>query len=543
MKTVTKATLLVMAIVASTASLAQSIALKNVNVIDVENLKISKQQTILIDNDVITKIGKTSRVKIPADTITVDLTDKFVLPGLIDGHVHHATDPEEWDNRLDTLQRLRTLLRGGVTSVRDMGGDTRVLSGLARDALLGEIQSPDIYYSVIIGGPEFFADPRTISSAKGHKSGTTPWMASVTNDTDLDSVMLKALGAGATGIKIYAKVPAELITKLSTAAKRHGLKVWSHVYIGPAKPSETIMAGVETISHAPDFSAEVIEDYTKWRRENIAPDQAQEKLSYQSESYNEVFKAMVERETILDATMIVFEQRKALSENTKKRYRHTKLLTQLAHQYGVSISAGTDAFSDTEVKLYKELALLVNDGGLSPMEALQAATINNAKVIGKSDSLGSVSEGKKANLVILGKNPQTNIEHISNVEHVIKNGQFVYRGQDASLPFSPAKKVGNTLWMSGQLGNLPTTMTLASTTIEGQMTQAMNNIGFVLQEHNLDYRDVTKCTLMLADIKDWSKASDIYKSFFKGALPTRSAFATTGLALGAKVEIECNAAF
>ena len=73
------------------------------------------------------------------------------------------------------------------------------------------------------------------------------------------------------------------------------------------------------------------------------------------------------------------------------------------------------------------------------------------------------------------------------------------------------------------------------------MTQAMRNIGFVLQDHNLDFNDIVKCTLMLADIKDWPLANQAYTPFFT-KLPARSAFAASGLALGAKVEVECIAA-
>ncbi|WP_286263916.1 amidohydrolase family protein [Thalassotalea atypica] len=517
----------------------QNIALKHVNVIDVIALAVKKNQTVVIKNDRIHKVGNADDVDIDKNTISIDMSGKYMAPGLIDGHVHHATDPDDWDNRKITEQRLRTLLRGGVTSVRDMGGDNRVLSSLARDAMLDQIQSPDIYYSVIVGGPEFFADPRTVSSAKGQKSGQVPWMASITEKTNLDHVMLKALGTGATGIKIYAKVPKNLIPKLSNAAQKHGLKVWSHVYIGPTTPSEAIMGGVETLSHVPDFSAEIIENYAKWRRQNIAPDPTQENASYNPDSYGGVFDLMLEHNTILDATMTVFESRKQLNENTQKRYRHTKMLTQLAHQKGVTISAGTDAFSDTEVQLYKELSLLVYDGGLSPIQALQAATINNAKVIGQANNIGSINAGKKANLIVFSADPTQSIADISSVKHVMKNGKFIYRGDNPELPFSSAKKVGNTLWMSGQIGNLPSTMALASSTIEGQVRQTMENIGIVLQEHGLSYGDVTKCTMMLADINEWAKASNTYKSYFTGALPTRSAFAAAGLALDAKVEIEC----
>ncbi|NMP33183.1 amidohydrolase family protein [Thalassotalea sp. M1531] len=518
-------------------------ALTNVNLIDVNTLTIIKNQTVLIDDKHIQRIANSDEIDLSPDTVVVDLKDKFLSPGLIDAHVHHATDPDDWDNRSDTLKRLRNLLRGGVTSVRDMGGDTRVLSGLKREALLDIIQSPDIYYSVIIGGPEFFADPRTVSSAKGHQSGAIPWMAAITDETDLDAVMLKALGTGATGIKIYAAIDQQQIAKLTTAAKKHGLKVWSHVYVGPAKPSNAISAGVETISHAPDLSAEIIDNYREWRREDKAPNSSQEKRSYQTAEYNDLLNLMLKNNTILDATMTVFESRKTLNENTKKRYRHTVLLTKLAHEYGIPIAAGTDAFSDQEVMLYKELELLVNEAKLSPIQAIQAATINNAKVIGQSTSIGSIETGKVANLVVFDKNPAEDIANLDSVSHVLKNGQFIYRGADSRLPFIPAKKVGNTLWMSGQIGNLPGTMVLAGGTIEAQMHQTMKNILSVLAEHGLGFEHVTKCTLMLADIKEWGKASEVYKSYFTKQLPTRSAFAASGLALNAKAEVECIASY
>ena len=126
---------------------------------------------------------------------------------------------------------------------------------------------------------------------------------------------------------------------------------------------------------------------------------------------------------------------------------------------------------------------------------------------------------------------------------MIKNGEFIYRGADSRLPFIPAKKVGDTLWMSGQIGNLPGTMVLASTSAEGQMHQTMKNIGMVLQEHGLNFNHLTKCTLMLADINDWASVSEVYKTYFPKELPTRSAFATNGLALGAKLEVECLATY
>jgi reactive intermediate/imine deaminase len=175
---------------------------------------------------------------------------------------------------------------------------------------------------------------------------------------------------------------------------------------------------------------------------------------------------------------------------------------------------------------------------MTPLEAIQAATINGAKVIGIEQSHGAIRAGKVANLVILNDNPSENIENVTDIAHVIKNGQFVHIGDDKSLPFVSAKKAGGMLWMSGQIGNFPSTKTLVGADVSSQMQQAMKNIGSVLQSYDLNYRDIAKCTLMLADIDDWQAANNAYLPFFETP-PARSAYAAAGLALNAKVEVEC----
>jgi reactive intermediate/imine deaminase len=522
---------------------AQTYALKNINVVDVVDLKIKKNQTVLIEDKQIKSISDFNNKALAKDVIVIDMTDKFLIPGLIDTHVHHATSPDTSDNDLVTRMRLRKLLQGGVTSVRDMGGDTRALNSLKRRADNDVIQSPDIYYSIIIGGEAFFADPRTIESAKGETPGEVNWMRAVNDETNFDEIMLKAAGTGATGIKIYAKVPANLIPKLEQSAKRYGLKVWSHAFVGPARPQQLVNAGVETISHAPDISAQVVDNFYQLRREGKHITSQQKLDSFQLEKYQSFFDDMKKHGTILDATLTVFEkQQQARGERGELMYQWGHTFTRMAHENGITISAGTDGTSDYYQSAYPlvqhEMQLLVKDAGLTPLEAIQAATINGAKVIGIESTHGDISRGKVANLVILNQDPSKDITSVQNIAHVIKNGKFITIGDDKSLPFVSAKKAGGMLWLSGQIGNFPSTKTLVGPDVSKQMQQAMKNIGSVLQEYNLSYRDIAKCTLMLANIDDWQKANEAYLPFFETP-PARSAYATAGLALNAKVEIEC----
>jgi len=110
------------------------------------------------------------------------------------------------------------------------------------------------------------------------------------------------------------------------------------------------------------------------------------------------------------------------------------------------------------------------------------------------------------------------------------------------LPFSDAVRVGRLLFVSGQIGVLPGTLDLAPGGVEGQVRQAMENLGAILERHGSGFDRVVKCTLFLADMADWPAANRVYATFFSEHLPARSALGASGLALGGAVEIECIAA-
>ena len=106
------------------------------------------------------------------------------------------------------------------------------------------------------------------------------------------------------------------------------------------------------------------------------------------------------------------------------------------------------------------------------------------------------------------------------------------------LPFSQAVRVGEVLYLSGSIGEVPGTLKLVPGGLEAEARQAMDNI--VLRENGLSFRDVFKCTVMLADMAHWAAFNTVYLTYFEpDRLPARSAFGANGLALGALVEIEC----
>ena len=110
------------------------------------------------------------------------------------------------------------------------------------------------------------------------------------------------------------------------------------------------------------------------------------------------------------------------------------------------------------------------------------------------------------------------------------------------LPFSQAVQVGEVLYLSGQIGNLPGTLKLAPGGLAAETRQTMENIGAMLKENGLSFADVFKVTVMLADMSQWTDFNKVYITYFDpGRLPARSAFGANGLALGAQVELECMA--
>ena len=128
---------------------------------------------------------------------------------------------------------------------------------------------------------------------------------------------------------------------------------------------------------------------------------------------------------------------------------------------------------------------------------------------------------------------EVSVDHDPDVEYLLMPGL-----EDLDLPFSSAVRVDNTLYLSGNLGNIPGTTDLAKGGIEGETRQTMENIERVLEQFGSSMDEVVKCTVFLADMAEWGAMNGVYKTYFENP-PARSALGASGLALGARVEIEC----
>jgi imidazolonepropionase-like amidohydrolase len=368
---------------------------------------------------------------------SIDLRGRYLIPGLIDSHVHLETPP----NRRQAEALIRRDLYGGVTAVRDMADDLRALADVTRASRVGEIAGSDIYYAALMAGPAFFTDKRTIQVTAGDVPGKVPWMQAVTEETDVTVAVATARGTYARALKLYAFLSPSLVSRLVTEAHRQNLLVWSHATLYPTKPSELVAAGVDAISHA----CELIHETQEAPRRPVLPGSVplDQFRDGNSAVLARLFAEMVRRGTILDATVWVNRGRNLpvgalASSNLVCDELVAGAITGQAYRAGVSISAGTDDVStetDSWPELFHEMEDLAVRAGMPMAQVLRSATLIGARAAGQDLDMGSIEVGKLANMVVMGRDPSAEVRNLRSVVMTVKRGR-IYRRE----AFKPLRK-------------------------------------------------------------------------------------------------------
>ena len=397
--------------------------LNGLTLIDGATATSRSNMSLMIRDGRIADVYPTGERQAPSGAAVEDLAGRWVIPGLIDAHVHLATDPSGDDNRAAIMGKLRAELRGGVTTVRDMAGDARALNELARGTLVGDIAGPDIFGSAIWAGADFMSDPRVRASTRGSVPGAEPWMRTVGPSTDWKAAALETKGSGVRGIKLYADASADVVRGTVPAAHAAGLRVWAHATLFPARPSDLVDAGVDVLSHAPLLAWEGVDTLPNYRQRYAVP---YARVEPDAPAITRLLTRMAERRVMFEPTLFVF-----LRANTPRQAADWAVaVTRRAAELGVSIVAGTDDMiaphADSLPHLHRELVLLVS-AGLTPMQAIHAATSNAARAIGIEERTGTLRTGMAADLVVLGADPAIDIRNTQRIERVMKRGVWVSR--------------------------------------------------------------------------------------------------------------------
>ena len=429
-----------------------SIAIVGGTLIDTTGAESIPDSLILIEDGVITYAGKQeTQGWSPSNEHVLEAKGKFIIPGLIDMHVHY----EEWMGKL--------FLANGVTTIKDTGNDPDWVTR-ERDRInaSGNVAAPRI----IACGP-------VVDSTDSIWEMYTSHIATADDETRAREVVSELVAKKVDCLKVYINLPSPAMQALIAEAHKHNLTVTGH--LGHVNARQATLFGIDEIEHVSGIAeASLTDDATKQaaaiRSKHNSPTgenwPVQPWEFTDPERLRSLIQSLVDRHVVMDPTLFVYDRIAHFNdpmreedpnlkyvqfsdelrhlwvaenyfrvfgtkpwgeEEYARALRHQRARMEFIREFaslGGVVVAGSDTANPYVIpgfSLHEELELLV-EAGLIPLEALQAATLNAARAIQRETSLGTVSVGKTADLVILNGNPLTDIKQTRNIHRVVKNG-------------------------------------------------------------------------------------------------------------------------
>lgn len=409
--------------------------IEGATLIDVTGGPVLPNSRVLIEGNRITEIGSADDFARPPGARVLDAQGKYLIPGLVDMHVHYG---KPWIHRL--------YLANGVTTVRDLGGAVERLTTLRQEIAVGNILAPRLFIS---GMP--------INQRSVRASGST----------SAREMAAKMIEAGVDGIKVTGYSVEEL-REIVEVAHAAGLRVYGHTgpttgKVGPGARA-AVEAGLDGIEHGTSLLEDSLDgeiplpgdyDPSNWDqlfRHWYGPMNQR----VDPTKLDDLARLMAERDVYFSPTLVTMQRnfelvgtpqlqadpsRRYMVEagparfgafNDEERREWTKnlgLMRQAVKTFqeaGGLLLVGTDSPGAVFPGwgLHQELELFV-EAGLTEMEALQTATVNAAKVLGKESELGALQVGQYADLVILDGDPLENIQNTQRIHRVIYNGKVL----------------------------------------------------------------------------------------------------------------------
>lgn len=373
----------------------------------------------VVRGDTIVAVGKRGDVKVPTDAEVVDARGMTLLPGLIDAHFH-------LDGRND---RPGVFLRHGVTSVRDPGAWIEAYDEVRK--------SGQPIPRLFLFGPHLDCEPVAY-----------PKDAFVVHDAkDVRDAVNRFVDQGGIAVKVYFRVPLDLIKVACETAHARGVPVTGHLEL--VKAVDAIGVGIDGIEHVTSFGTSLAEPEVAEKfvaavnAKNAARDPGRYALwgtldLERCPRLKPTLDLAVSHGTVLCPTLAVFELRagdKKATDDGVRGYLNMLRFTGMYFHAGGKIVVGSHSevpHAEYGWAYPRELELLV-EAGLTPAEVLRAATLEGAKYFRCDDRLGSVEVGKRADLILVEGNPLKDISVLRKVKRVMLNGVWV----DMTIPQRP----------------------------------------------------------------------------------------------------------
>jgi imidazolonepropionase-like amidohydrolase len=429
------------------------LAFTHVTVIDATGRPALPEQTVLVKGDRIAAIEKFGKLKLPGGAKVIDAKGKYMIPGLWDMHVHAV-----FAERIDTMFPM--FVANGVLGIRDMGTFMPLaeIDRLRHETASGSRLGPRI----VAAGPILDGRPKPLR----------PNFLAITTPDEGRETVRRLKTAGADLIKVYSELSRDSFLAIADEANKQNIPFAGHVPYS-VSALEASDAGQKSMEHLWGIYLSCSSREEELRSEMLkggvnlsGSERIRLEMDEAAVSYDEgkaanvfahlakngtwmvpTFKAVVPDSEIFSVRVTTDPRLKYIPLAIQKRWTEAasagaaiksksferKLqVVGAMHRAGVPFLAGTDTawiqpYTYAGFSLHDELALLVQ-AGLTPMEALQTATVNPARFLGTETDLGTIEKGKLANLILLTANPLEDIRNTQKIDSVVLKGKLLMRG-------------------------------------------------------------------------------------------------------------------